>query len=57
MRIKMLQTRRGSPDGFLSRRFYKGKTYNLPDSLACSFLRNGWAYNVEPEIVAEGDAA
>lgn len=54
MLIKMLQTRRGSPDGFIVQRYYKGETYDLPELLARRFLNNGWAYNAEPEDDAEG---
>lgn len=49
MKVKMLETRRGSEDGHVVRRFVKGETYDVAEMLAVRFLKNGWAYNVEPE--------
>lgn len=59
MLIKMLETRRGSPDGYSVLKYEKGMIYDMPDALAKSFLRAGWCYNVEPddEPTARWDAA
>ena len=46
MLITMLETRRGSEDGFICRRFHKGITYFIADSLARAFLRAGWGVAV-----------
>ncbi|MHC5536703.1 hypothetical protein ACYOEI_00330 [Singulisphaera rosea] len=48
MKITMLDTRRGSEDGFAVRRFHKGTTYEVGEGLARSFIRQGWATAVEP---------
>lgn len=57
MLIKMLETRRGSEDGFVVRRFMQGETYDVADSLAKRFLNDGWAYNAEPEAPASSSTA
>lgn len=43
MHILMLETRRGSEDGFVIRRFYRGAHYDVADTLARAFIREGWA--------------
>ena len=43
MRVTMTETRAGSPDGIRSQLFEAGRTYDLRDSLAESFLAAGWA--------------
>lgn len=43
MRLLMLDTRRGSEDGFIVRRFYKNQIYDIADSLAQAFIRAGYA--------------
>ena len=43
MKIKMLTTHKGSPDGIKIFTYEAGKTYELPASLASIFLREGWA--------------
>lgn len=43
MRIIMLQTRYGSEDGFVVRRFVKNQEYEMADSLAAYFIRHGLA--------------
>lgn len=48
MKIKMLKTRQGSEDGFIIHNYVKGNEYDLADTLATHFLRNGWAFNNEP---------
>jgi hypothetical protein len=44
MKIKMLETRRGSEDGFIVKRFEKGQEYEVADALAQTFLREGHAH-------------
>ncbi len=43
MRIKMLSTRRGSPDGVRVLSYREGETYEVPDELGQVFLGEGWA--------------
>ncbi|MDE3037138.1 MAG: hypothetical protein KGJ21_01585 [Pseudomonadota bacterium] len=51
----MLDTRRGSEDGFVVRRFYKDCTYDVADSLAQAFIRAGWAIKLrEPSPPSRG---
>lgn len=49
MKIKMLETRRVSENGFGVRRLEKGNTYDLADSCARHVLNQGWAFNAELE--------
>lgn len=46
VKIKMLQTRKGSPDGFVVNEYLKDKTYTVRESLAREFFANGWAVKV-----------
>lgn len=39
----MLETRRGSEDGFVVRRFLRGHSYDLADTLARALIRAGYA--------------
>lgn len=41
--VKMLQTRKGSEDGFFVKQFYAGQTYDIAESEARHFFRLGWA--------------
>lgn len=43
MKIRMLQTQKGSPDGIQVNEYEQGKKYDLPESLAEVFLDNKWA--------------
>lgn len=43
MIITMLRTARGTEDGFSIQQFFQGKTYDIRDNLACSFLQRGFA--------------
>lgn len=48
MRIKMLETRRGTEDGFTVREYARGKEYELAptergEELGIVFMREGWA--------------
>ena len=57
MKIKMLRTQRGSPDGLSIRLYQEGKTYDFPDSLGEVFLKEGWGKEVrERAPVPEGKA-
>ncbi|MHC5537544.1 hypothetical protein ACYOEI_04855 [Singulisphaera rosea] len=47
MKITMLETRRGTEDGFTVRRFLKGDTYDVTHALAVTFIRQGWALKAE----------
>lgn len=47
MIITMLETRRGSPNGFDIVRYYKDVVYDIPDELARHFLRSGYAERVK----------
>ena len=47
MKIKMLEDKSGSEDGIKVRTYHKDCIYDLADSLACSFMNSGLAYNVE----------
>jgi hypothetical protein len=38
MRVRMLRTQRGSPDGIASVEYEAGESYDLPASLAQAFL-------------------
>ncbi len=43
MRLRMLETRRGTEDGRVVRQFMAGETYDIADSLARAFLAAGFA--------------
>lgn len=43
MKIRMLETKKGSPDGIRINEYEIGKKYDIPKSLAEAFLRAGWA--------------
>lgn len=50
MDIKMLETRRGSEDGFNSLHFSKGVVYyGVAHTLACEFINNKWAREATQE--------
>ncbi len=50
MKIKMLETRTGSPDGVRVRSYAKGEQYELPDDLAQVFVQEGWGKPVQARI-------
>lgn len=59
MRIKMLTTQRGSPDGVQVNTYEADETYEVPDGLGGVFVREGWAEEVaapvpEPEAKDAG---
>lgn len=43
MRILMLQTRRGTEDGFTVRQYAAGRVYEVREHLARAFLAAGYA--------------
>lgn len=45
--VKMLQTRKGSEDGFIVKQFYAGQTYDIAESLARLFFAYGYAERVD----------
>lgn len=46
MKLKMLETRSGSPDGVSTVLYEKNREYELPDDLACVFIKEKWARTV-----------
>ena len=48
MKVRMKETKKGSPDGVEVNEYKKGRTYDLPDRLAGAFVRAGWATVVKP---------
>ena len=52
MKIRMLTTKRGSPDGLEVREYEAGHKYDLPAELASVFLAQGWAEE-DKELVLE----
>ncbi len=53
MRIKMLETRCGTENGFTIRRYCGGSEYDVADSLARSFLAAGFAVAITKSDGAE----
>jgi len=47
VKIKMLETRTGSPDGVSVCSYIKGEHYELPDDLARVFVHEGWGKQVQ----------
>ncbi len=47
IRVRMLETKPGSPNGIVVNTYHKGNVYELPDELAMSFLSVGHAELVE----------
>jgi len=47
MKIKMKRTRYGSADGMRVDEYRQGETYDVRESLADIFLKEGWAVTVE----------
>lgn len=50
MLIKMLQTKRGTEDGFSLQVFEEGKTYDVRDNMGARFNQSGYSapVNYEP---------
>jgi len=47
MKIKMLETRLGSPDGVSVLSYAEAEQYEVPDDLGQAFLAEGWAKAVD----------
>lgn len=50
MKIKMLETRTGSPDGRTVHSYVRGEEYEMPDSLARVFVDEGWGKKVSTRV-------
>jgi hypothetical protein len=46
MKIKMLKTRQGSPDGMIVNTYISGESVDVPDELAQIFIRHRWARKI-----------
>ena len=51
MKIKMLKTRQGSPDGISVNTYISGETMDVPDELARIFIGQRWARRVSKKAV------
>lgn len=49
IKIKMLQTHKGSPDGIRIEEYQTGQVYDLPQRLARIFLNEGWGIELRAE--------
>ena len=56
MKIKMQSTRYGSADGVRVDEYKKGETYDVPETLASIFLKEGWAVKVDKTPRQKKDA-
>ena len=54
MKVKMLQTKRGTEDGFTVQQYLEGSTYDLTDQLAKNFLATGVAERTNESITRLG---
>lgn len=54
MIVYMLETRRGSPDGFTVKRYHEGSYYEVPHTLGVIFLNNDWAIEIPEEDIGDG---
>lgn len=43
MKVEMVRSERGSPDGFVTKIYQHGRVYDLPESLASVFISEGAA--------------
>lgn len=48
MLIQMLETRRGTEDGFTVKQYFANEVYNVREHLARTFLAAGYAIHLEP---------
>ncbi|MFH1998722.1 MAG: hypothetical protein ABIK28_03530 [Planctomycetota bacterium] len=55
MKIKMKQSKQGSPNGIAVMMYSANKEYDIPEDLALSFLRQGLAESVKPMPAAPND--
>jgi hypothetical protein len=53
MRIKMIETRRGSEDGFSIKLFEAGQEYDVRHTMGVDFIRKGWAKDVDTRSMDE----
>ena len=53
MKVRMLDTQPGSPDGHKVIWYRQGQVYDLPLALASEFLVAGWAEEVPAEVAPE----
>ncbi len=53
MKIKMLKTRQGSPDGISVNTYTRGETAEVPDELARIFIGQRWARKVTTKGVKD----
>lgn len=49
MHVRMLETRRGTADGYTIRQYQRGEIYDLPDTLANAFFAAGFAVPVRQQ--------
>jgi hypothetical protein len=54
MLVKMLSTRKGSPNGLDSETYVEGKQYDIQGELLDVFLKEGWAEPADPFPQGEG---
>ncbi len=57
MKIKMLKTRQGSPDGIIVNTYNGGETVDMPEELAHVFIRQRWARRLTDPGVKDGGKA
>ncbi len=57
MKIKMLKTRQGSPDGIIVNTYNSGETVDVPDELAHVFIRQRWAHKLTDPVVKDAGKA
>ncbi len=57
MKIKMLITRQGSPDGIIVNTYNSGETVDMPDELAHVFIRQRWAHEFTDTVVKDDGKA
>lgn len=50
VKIKMLETRTGSPDGMTVCSYVRGEQYEMPDGLAKVFVNEGWGKQVSTRV-------
>jgi len=43
MKVRMVSTQKGSPNGIAIKLYTKGKVYDVPDELGKVFLQESWA--------------
>lgn len=56
MRVRMIVTKKGSPDPCTVNTYQEGQEYEVPAPLGTVFVREGWAEEVKPEHPAASRA-